>query len=172
MLKRVSYFGLWLAVVFGVSVFNNLVVTSTLSWYDGWNFPPLTAHFYLLIWVVGMLLCGVVLALTSDSVSSKQNSGGIPIPLGYVIINQAAAAIVYIAVGFSSGYSKMLYFSPNFMCDVINRYSPDMITDENRAVWLFALTVAHMLIFTAVSLYFYFTVRNKEITLLKKGLED
>lgn len=172
MMKHISYFVAWLAVVFGVSAFNDLAVTSTLAWYDGWNFPPLTAHFYLLIWVVGMLLCCIPLALAADSISSKQNQGGIPTPTRYVVINQAAASAVYVAVGFVGGYNKVLYFSPNFMCDVINRYSPDTVTDANRAVWLFILCVVHLLIFAAVALVFYYIERNKQIALLQKGLSE
>lgn len=171
-MKRISYFAAWLAVVFGVSAFNNLAVTGPLAWYDGWNFPPLTANIYLLTWIVGILLCGVVLALIADSISSKQNQGGIPMPTGYVVVNQALAAIVYIAVGFGGGYNKMLYFSPNFMCDVLNKYLPDAVTDENRAVWLLAMTVAHALIFTTVALIFYCIERNKQIALLRKGLSE
>lgn len=171
-MKRLLYSASWLAVVFGISAIDNLATTSFLTFYYGWNFPPFTPHMLLLIWVSETAFCGLVLALVMNSVSSKQTAGGIPAPLPSVIINQAAASAIYVIAGVVLSYNRMLYFLPTYMCYVINEYLPGTVTDANRSIWLLIFTTAHMLIFTATALIFYFSEQNRQTALLKKGLSD
>lgn len=171
-MKKISYFVTWTAAVFGVSVFNYFAVVPVLSWYSGENLPPLTPHIMLLIWIGGMALHCVALALLISGVSQKQNIGGVLFPLPAVIINQAAASAVCLAVGIASKFNSMLFFSAHFMTAVINKYAPGTVHSQNQSIWIFVLSFVIIAIFTAVSTVFYFIERKRQNEMLKRAVSS
>lgn len=157
--------------VWGVSLFSFFAVYPAITWFSQENFPPLTPNILLLIWAGQLALHCVALALLISGVSKKQNLGGVVMPLSAVVINQTAASAVYIIVAIVSKYNEKLYYSLHLITDVINKYVPGTVSEQNQSKWLLILCIVHMIIFSAVAVIFYFIERTRQEELLKKGME-
>jgi len=161
-MKYITYFVSWCATVFGVSFYLNWYWNIFfLTYYQkmdvltyGFNpkgMPPFNWKVELLLWISGILLFAVMLGLIMDGVCKSHFKKGAGVLYFAIVLNQTAAAALYAAFGYFSGYMEAFYYMPRFLfkiiCDAFSLSAGDDL--------LFVVCLFHGALLSAISMVFY-----------------
>ncbi len=163
----VLYIPAWFIPVYLIPIVNNVCASGFLSWYYLESLPPLTEKMFLLLWLVMMVMTCIMLALTIDGTSHKQNGNGKLFPISAFIISQAISSVVYIVGAVFSGYENRFYYPTSLLSYTINEFNQDIITKENESSWLLFLTVFITAIFSGLSIAVYLIRRKQQEALIE-----
>ncbi len=164
------YFIAWLFPIYLLTFFTNVSTSAFLKWYYNASppvgdyyaqieysvsFPPLTEKIFLLIWILGFVICCFFLVLTISGIGKSLNLGEKLFPFPAFVINQTAASALYIILGIITNHDGKLYFFTVYLRFVINEFNRDIITEKNEFLCTIVINVIITLIFTAISIFFY-----------------
>ena len=171
-MKWVSYSISWLLYVYGFSIAINAGVSGFLTWYYQLGLPTITPRLYLLIWIGTMVLMCVFLAVYGGGLAIDHYGNNNKFPLTVIISNQILSALTYILLAYISNFKGLYYFPSAYLEFVINEFYPDIITNENHAIWTAALMLFHTVAFIVAGMVPYLRERKRLIEKYNKAMSN